>query len=128
MKVQEIFKEEFEELIISIPSNWQIEKLTLLEEGRWINSSNNLEYRIDKRPAIYGGDQIHIRNRNGGIHAYRQDGKRSEPHKYKLKATREVKKLIRTVFNLPDDLHIEGYLDVEAYLLKADGSKYLVEI
>ncbi|MCX6582698.1 MAG: hypothetical protein NT166_21190 [Candidatus Aminicenantes bacterium] len=42
--------------------------------------------------------------------------------------SREVKELVRTVFQLPDDLLIEDYLNIEAYLLKADGSKYLVEI
>jgi len=124
MKFPELFEEEFIELTISIPSKYlKTKKFNLLEEGRWIKSSNNLDYLIHKRPDICGGYQIHIRDRNGRLWAYRQDGNRSEPHKYKLKASREVKELVRTIFQLPDDLLIEDYLNIEAYLLKADGSK-----
>lgn len=128
LKEQSSAEEKFEELIILIPPNWKIKKLTLLEERRWVKFSDNLEYRIDKRPGIYGGDQIHIRNRNGGIYAYLKNGERSEKHKYKLKASREVKKLVRTVFQLPDDFLIEHYLNIEALLVKADGSQILVEL
>lgn len=129
MKFPELFEEEFIELTISIPSKYlKTKKFNLLEEGRWIRFSNNLNYLIHKRPDICGGYQIHIRDRNGLMWAYRQDGTRSESHKYKLKATREVKELVRTIFQLPDDLLIEDYLNIEVHLVKTDGSQILVEI
>lgn len=127
LKEQSAAEEKFEELIILIQSDWKIVKLTLLEGNRWIRF-DNLKYRIDKRPGTYGGDQIHIRDRNDGIYAYLKNGERSEKHKYKLKASREVKKLVRTVFQLPDDFLIEDYSNIEAYLVKADGSEFPVDI
>jgi hypothetical protein len=71
-----------------------------LEEGTWRPWNNNFDVRLDRRPDHMGGDQIHIRNRNGSAWAYRHTGGRSEVRKYTLPANKEVRDIVQHYFNV----------------------------
>ena len=62
--------------------HWQIAGAAFVSEsGQWKDWKNGYEYRLDRRPANIGGDQLHIRGRTGDW-AFRSDGSPSEPNKY----------------------------------------------
>jgi hypothetical protein len=97
------------------------ENRLLLTEGQWKDHKKGYQYRYDKRPKNQGGDQIHIKRRNESW-AYRHNGTKSEPGKYKLQATNAVKELVADIFGLQSD-QIE-----EAIVRKATNDHVLLEI
>jgi hypothetical protein len=71
-----------------------------LEEATWRPWDNKFDVRLDRRPDHMGGDQIHIRNRNGSAWAYRHTGANSEAGKYRLPANKEVRDIVQHYFNV----------------------------
>lgn len=71
-----------------------------LEEGSWRPWDSKFDVRLDRRPDHMGGDQIHIRSRNGSEWAYRHTGGRSEAGKYTLPANKDVRDIVRHYFNV----------------------------
>ena len=89
-------------LSLSAPSQLLLEGGTveLLKEGSWRRWDNKHDVRLDRRPEKMGGDQLHIRNRNGSQWAYRHTGDRSEAGKYTLPANRDVCDIVRHYFGV----------------------------
>lgn len=98
------------------------ENLYLLEEGKTKEWDSRHTYRLDRRPANMGGDQLHVNGRNGQAWAYRSTGSKSEPHKYTSPATNVVKDIVSQVFKI-DKANIE-----EAFIVRADETRILVEL
>ncbi len=89
------------------------ESLQFIEEGKTKNWGKGYSYRIDRRPANMGGDQIHIFNRQNQAWAYRDNGMKSEPHKYTSKATNIVKDIVSDIFKITPS-NIEETLIIQA--------------
>jgi len=86
-----------------------MEAASVLVEGEVKDWGDGYSYRLDRRPAHHGGDQVHIYNKNKAW-AYRQTGQKSEPNKYTLQATNTVKNIVSDVFNLSKDTVIESHV------------------
>jgi hypothetical protein len=91
------------------------------QAGKEKSWDNRHVFRMDRRPASQGGDQIHITKGNEKW-TYRFDGTRSERNKYTLPATNEVKNMVRTIFKLSPDS------TVEAKVISASSQEILVEV
>lgn len=98
------------------------ESLYQLEEGKEKNWDSGHKYRLDRRPADQGGDQLHIYGRHGKAWAYRFNGAKSEPNKYTSPATNVVKDIVSTIFKI-DKSNIE-----EAFIVTADERIMVIEI
>lgn len=98
------------------------EHLSLLEEGKTKAWKNGYSYRLDRRPDNMGGDQIHILSPRGQAWAYRHNGLKSEPNKYKSAATNIVKDIVVDVFGI-DRANIE-----EAYIVSASVNEMIIEV
>lgn len=98
-----------------------MEAACLLEESHVKNWGDGYTYRVDRRPAHHGGDQLHINKKNQSW-AYRHTGQKSEPNKYTLPATNTVKDIVRDVFNLSADTVIESHV------VSASSERIIVEI
>lgn len=94
----------------------------VIEEGKLKNWRKGYSYRVDRRPANMGGNQIHIYNRNGQAWAYRYNGMKSEPNKYTLKSTNIVKDIVSDIFKLSPS-NIE-----EALIIKTTKDTIIFEI
>ena len=98
------------------------ENLQSIEEGKTKNWGKGYSYRIDRRPANMGGDQIHIFNRQNQAWAYRDNGMKSEPNKYTSKATNIVKDIVSDIFKITPS-NIE-----EALIIKATEEAIIIEV
>lgn len=131
MKLKDILGEpkEAQSLIVSIGNPPAQENSRLLcesalqnlEEGT-IKQHGKYSYRLDRRPDHHGGDQLHIYGKNNQAWAYRYNGDRSEPNKYKLAANDTVKDIVSDVFNVPRDI-------IESIVVKGEeNGSLLVEL
>jgi hypothetical protein len=101
----------------------------LIEEGRWAPAASGHEIRLDRRPENQGGDQLHIRKKNQQW-AYRHNGRKSEPRKYKHPPTNAVKDIVKNVFGIDRELieevrvtsADEDFLCVEVVITGLDGN------
>lgn len=98
------------------------ESLCFIEEGKTKDWDSRHRYRLDRRPANMGGDQLHIYGRNGQAWAYRSTGSKSEPHKYTSPATNAVKDIVSQIFKI-DKSNIE-----EALIVRADSAEILIKL
>jgi hypothetical protein len=96
--------------------------LQTIEEGKTKEWGQGYSYRIDKRPANQGGDQLHIFGRKNQTWAYRKPGQKSEPHKYTDRATNIVKDIVSSIFKI-DRSNIE-----EAKIISSTNEALLIEI
>jgi len=115
MKFRMLFKNE---LSINLPASYDLNtEYEYLKEGKWAKYDNKHDIRLDKRPINKGGDQLHIKNRNGEEWTFRRTtisaAARSEPHKYTLRATNDVKDIVRKVFELRPKTIIECVITTE---------------
>mgnify|MGYP000901151144 FL=1 len=97
------------------------ENLEVIEEGKTKNWGKGYSYRIDRRPANMGGDQIHIFKKNQAW-AYRDNGMKSEPNKYTSRATNIVKDIVSDIFKISPS-NIE-----EAMIVEAKAEALIIEI
>ncbi|OQC56104.1 MAG: hypothetical protein BWX51_02145 [Bacteroidetes bacterium ADurb.Bin012] len=97
------------------------ENLEVIEEGETKNWGKGYSYRIDRRPANMGGDQIHIFKKNQAW-AYRDNGMKSEPNKYTSRATNIVKDIVSDIFKISPS-NIE-----EAMIVEAKAEALIIEI
>ena len=97
------------------------ENLEAIEEGETKNWGKGYSYRIDRRPANMGGDQIHIFKKNQAW-AYRDNGMKSEPNKYTSRATNIVKDIVSDIFKISPS-NIE-----EAMIVEAKAEALIIEI
>lgn len=97
------------------------ESLQHVEEGKAKDWEKGYCYRVDRRPANMGGDQIHIYRKNKAW-AYRDNGMKSEPNKYTSKATNIVKDIVSDVFKITRS-NIE-----EVLITKASDEEIIVEV
>ncbi len=98
------------------------ENLFLIEEGKTKDWDSRHQYRLDRRSAKMGGDQLHIYGRSGQAWAYRFNGSKSEPNKYTSPATNTVKDIVANIFKI-DKSTIE-----ECFIVSADEKEMLMEI
>lgn len=111
-----------DEIIAIVPSTVDLsERFEFLKEGKWEKHDNDLMIRLDNRPGNYGGKQLHLLHRDGTQWAYRDNGQRSEPSKYRSPATNKVRDIVRDVFKLDSDVKIEWKIKSK------DGKEILLE-
>lgn len=96
----------------NLAPNFLFESLHVIEEGKTKDWGKGYSYRIDRRPANMGGDQIHIFKKNQEW-VYRDNGIKSEPNKYTSKATNIVKDIVVDIFKISKS-NIEEALIIEA--------------
>lgn len=98
-----------------------LENYELIEEGKRTDWKKGYTYRLDKRPNNQGGDQLHIFDRKGKSWAYRHNGQKSEPNKYKFPPTNLVKDIVSDIFKIDPS-------KIEEKIIQVSGEKLLVEI
>jgi hypothetical protein len=98
------------------------ENFSLLDEGILKTWGNGYTYRLDRRPDNLGGDQIHIFGPRSQSWAYRHNGLKSEPNKYKSGATKIAKDIVVKVLGI-DRSNIE-----EAYIVSVNVNEMIVEV
>jgi len=98
------------------------ESLQIVEEGKTKEWGKGYSYRLDRRPANQGGDQLHIQGRKGQEWAYRHTGQKSEPNKYTFRATNMVKDIVSDIFKI-DKENIE-----EAKVVGSSDEELLIEV
>ena len=110
-------KYEFSKIVIVRLANYPTQKVTkyfvkaklISESGAEKNWGNGYTYRLDRRTSHHGGDQIHIKRKNKEW-VYRSNGEKSEPTKYTFPATREVERIVRSIFDLGPRIKIESHV------------------
>ncbi len=127
--VEEQEEREIKELIVTFsntPSKISPEFLTRvlneIVEGKEKEWRKGYSYRLDRRPASQGGDQLHIFNRKGQAWAYRHTGNKSEPNKYTLQPTNIVKDIVSDIFS------IERANIQEALIVKITDNSLFMEV
>lgn len=80
--------------------HWYLAEAAFISEGGiWKDWKCGLQYRLDRRPDYQGGDQIHIRGRDGEW-AVRTNGMPSELTTYTDSMTNAVRTLLRDKFQI----------------------------
>jgi hypothetical protein len=92
-----------------------------IEEAQEKSWGSGYFYRLDRRPAHQGGDQLHIYRRNDAW-AYRYTGTKSEPRKYTTPATNTVREIVRDVFKL------DRSVKIESHVLSASDQEMVMEL